>query len=193
MSDPGTPPAPAPTPSGDDNAVIRQMREQIEAANRAAKEAADAKAAIEAQLKEIERRDMDEKTRLQAELQDAQQIAQEVQRLRDENGKFISWAESQYNAKLAAVPEEKRALVQQLSAQGDWAARVSSLDAVAALIGITAAPVQAGTITQPTGGTPPAAAGTTPEPAKPLDINQIERMSLGDAIAARRQMHTRQP
>lgn len=168
-----TPPAPA----GDqDNATIRAMREQIEAANKAAKEAADAKAALEKQLQDIERAKLEENERLKLELADAKKVETEAASLRDELGRYQSTLQAQYEAELAAVPEEKRALVASLSGAGTWPDRVKALQTAKSLLGT--APAAAGTHTEPGTGTPPAPG--TPPPAK-IDPKNPPRLS--DAYA----------
>jgi hypothetical protein len=191
VSDPTPTPVPAPTPSGDDNATIRAMRAQIDAATQAAKDAEEQRKALETKLTELERRDMDEKQRLSAELEDAKKAAADAEKLRNEHGQFVSAFESIYNNRLASVPDEHRSTVEKFSKNGDWQARIEAIDAAMAMLKITPAPVAAGTITQPGGGTPPPTPPETPQPAKPLTPQELRSMSLKSIIEERRK--TTQP
>jgi len=173
----GNPPA---GEKAEDSGAIRAMREQLEAANRQAKAAEEAKAALEARLTEIERKDMDEKQRLAAELEDAKKAAAEAERLRNEHGQFTSTFEKLYNDRLSAIPEEKRADLQAISKSGDWSSRFDALEAGIRLLGVTAVPARGGTTTNPDPATPP-----SPEPPKPLSPSDLARTSMGSVIAAR--------
>jgi hypothetical protein len=175
MSDPVIPPTPAADPG--DNATIKAMREQIDAANKAAKDAADARAVAEKALQDIERAKLEENDRLKLELADAKAASADAATLRDELGRYQSTLQTQYEAELAAVPEEKRAQVASLSSAGSWPDRVKALQTAKSLLG--APPASAGTITNPGGITPPA----TPPPAK-IDLKNPP--SLADAYATTR-------
>jgi hypothetical protein len=131
---------------------------------------------------------MDDKTRMQAELKDAQEKAKDAERLRAENGQFTSAFENLYNSELATLPEDKREAVERLSKSGSWADRVDALRNAKVLIGsLPAPPAVAGTITQPGGGTPPP---TTPEAPKPRTPDEIKRTGLGNLISERRASRT---
>lgn len=187
MSDPVVPPVPAPdNKGGDDNSIIKAMREQIEAANRAAKESAEAKVALENRLTELERKDMDEKTRMAAELEDAKKIAAEVETLRNERGQYISTLESLYTSRLSSVSEELRPKVEALSVAGDWSQRMTALESAIGLIQsvtpASPAPARAGTYTQPPGSPPPAQ-----DQPKPLTPQELRATSLRSIVDVRRQ------
>jgi cell division septum initiation protein DivIVA len=177
MSEPANP-TPAAEPG--ENSTIKHLRETAEAANRAAKEAADRAAAAEAKLTEIERAKLEENERLKLELADARKIEMEAATLRDELGRYQSTLQAQYEAELAAVPEEKRALVAQLSGSGSWPDRVKALQAAKSLAGT--APAAAGTITQPGTGTPPAPGAPPPtklDPKNPPRLTDVFNRSAG--------------
>ncbi len=164
MPDPtpaATNPAPTPAPAADpganpgaqDNATIRQMREQVDAANKAARDAAAERDALQARITERERAEMAEADRLKAELADAQGQVAELAPLRDEHGKFVSAFEALYNDELAAAPEEQRAALGKLSASGSWPDRLEALRTAKGLLP-SATPAAAGSMTNPAGGAP---------------------------------------
>lgn len=110
------------------------MREQVENANKAAKQAAEEAKALKDQLDSIEREKMTEQEKLRADLAIAQERTKELDQLRDENGKFASKLEKLYTDALQDVPEDKRSHVESLSASGTWADRLEALNAAKALI-----------------------------------------------------------
>lgn len=172
MSDP-TPPAPAADPgdqgTAQENATIRQMRAQIEAQTKAAKEASDRANVLQAQLTERERAEMAEIDRLKAEVGDRDKKIGELEPLRDEHGKFVSAFEAIYQNELALVPDDKRAAVETLSKVGSWPERLDALRAAKGLLpsATPAAPAAAGTRTLPAGGAPPPAGDDKPKTMDP--------------------------
>lgn len=151
-----------PAPVEPENATIRAMREQVENANKTAREEREAKAEsdrraaeLEAKLKEVERSQLDETERLRLALADEQKKAAELEPLRDEVGKFASRFQELYEKELATVPDAQRPSVEKLTAGGSWADRYAAIQDAKALI--QPGPIKAGTVTQP-GGTPPAPA-----------------------------------
>lgn len=187
MSDPGIPPVPAPVPPAEvrTDADFARLRIDLENQKKAAQEALDAKTALEARLTELERKDLDEKQRMTLELEDAKKAATEAERLRAENGQFVSALEKLYTDRLAQVPDDKRALVESLSSAGDWATRMTQLESAIGLAGIPATPARAGTFTQPPGSPPP-----PPEAPKPLTPEELRKTSLGSIIGGIRANRT---
>lgn len=133
VPEPVATPVPEPEPPKD-NATIVAMRAQIEAANKAAKEAKERADSLEAQVKERERSEMAEMDRLKAEKADAEAKVSELEAFRNEHGQFASKLEAMYTSQLEAVPEAQRAQVESLSKQGTWADRLEALNAAVALI-----------------------------------------------------------
>lgn len=155
-TDPPTPPTP-PAPAGDqDNATIRQMREQLDAAT--------------AKLKALEREKLTDTERIRAENADLQKQLADLKPIQDEHKKLSGTLEDLYNQELAQVPEEHRERIKRLTSHGGAAERLQNLrDARALIPAAPAPPERAGTPTQPPspgpGGKPPG----TPPPAAPFD------------------------
>lgn len=171
--------------------LLQQMRDQLEAANKQAKAAEESRLAAEAKLTELERRDMDEKQRLAAELADAKKAAEDAARMRDEIGRYTNEFKKTYDSQLAAVPADKRpqidAMLAGLPDSVDWPARLTFLNGAISLIG--SPPTAAGTVTMPGGVTPPPTPTTpeTPQTPAPLTPEQLERTSFSSIMEARRQ------
>lgn len=172
--EPTTPPA-----DPGDNAAIRAMREQIKTLEADARRAKDLETQLseaQSKLTEIERAKLEENERLKLDLADARKAKEETEaaaaQLRDENGRYQSSFQSQYEAELASVDEEKRSTVEELSKTGTWADRYEAIKRAKALI--PAQPAQGGTVTRP--GTTPAT--TTAAVPKPYDPN----LGWGDAL-----------
>lgn len=162
---PATGPTGSSTPPGEPAVnPVKQLRDALDAANKARRDA-------ETRLKEIERAQLTEVERLRAEVA-------ELQPLRDEHGRFASTLESLYGAELDAVPEEKRPQVEALSRSGTWADRLESVRAAKALL------------PEPQGARPTPAAGTVTTPTArgdargnaPLSLDAIRNMSQAEVI-----------
>jgi uncharacterized protein (DUF885 family) len=169
-----TNPNPTPADNPGDNATIRELRAQIDASNKAAREAAEKASQFETKLKEIERAKLDETERLKLEIADRDKQIGDLAPIRDEHGKYVSVLEKLYTDELATVPEEKRAAVETLSKHGTWADRLELLRAARGLVG---APAHgAGTKTNPGGG-----AGD-PEKDKPRTFDPKNPPSWGGVL-----------
>lgn len=133
-----TPVTPEPQDPPKDNSVIQHMRTQIDAANTKAREQEARAAELQTRLDAIEREKMSEADRLRAEADDAKRAAdahsQELERLRDENGRYTSRLETLYTEELQSVPEDKRSQVEALSKSGTWDERLEALRAAKALL-----------------------------------------------------------
>lgn len=160
--------------SGGDNATIRQMRAELDKARAEAAKVAE----LQTKLTDLERRDMDEKQRLAAELADAQKAAAEAAQLRDQFGKFTTNIQAECDAAIAALPDEKRDAITKLTQHVPLDERMSAIRTAAAALNV-GVPQIAGTMTQPVGVHPP-----TPgvEPPKPLTPQEVARMSWRDAL-----------
>lgn len=173
---------PNPVENPPENATIRQMRDQIEASNRRAADAEEARKQAEERATALEREKMDEMERLKAERADAEKRIKELEPIRDEHGKYVSAFQNLYQQELQAVPEEHRARLEKLSGTGTWADRVELLRDAKALISTPAeAPARFGTPTNPPipGATPPPPSAP-PAPASPKDWG---RVSLAEAAS----------
>ena len=161
--------------AGEENSTIRQMREALDGKN---KELDD----LKVQLKEIERKEMDEKTRLQSERDEFEQKAKEADAIRNELGQFQSKFEAMVVAELATIPEEQRPLVERLLGNGSWADRYESLQAARQLVQTStpAPPAKFGTITTPV--VPPATPPQAPA-AQPLSIEDIKNRPLNSFLS----------
>lgn len=167
---PVTPPAPAGDPAA--NAAFAQMRTEL-AALKAEKDA------LAAEKTALERRDMDEKTRLAAELADAQKLAQELAPAKDALGRFQAQIEQACATELASIPEEKRAAIEAVVNQIPLEGRLTAIQSMRSAIGV--APLAAGYVTQPS-ASPAAGLPGGPEAAKPLGIAEIGKLSWSDAL-----------
>jgi flagellar biosynthesis GTPase FlhF len=176
----GTPPVqdpPKPDPSEENNSTIREMRAQVEAANKAAKEAEAARKDLDAKLKEKERAEMDEIERLKSINEEHEAKLKEAEDAKAERDALAATLEQSYKDKLAKVEEDYRANAEALSKHGNWAERIAALDAA---IGLIPKPKSV-----PTGGA--AGSGTTPpegtpgtQPTKePLDLKQFNKPGIG--------------
>jgi protein required for attachment to host cells len=155
------------TKATEDNSTIKAMREAHD-------KVAEENKSLKAQLTDLERKEMDEKARLTAERDEAREKAAEADKLRAENGQFASKFETLYGHELLGVPEEKRAQVQTLTANGSWADRYEAIKSAKQLITV-AAPTVIGTLSNPPGAPvvqPPAA--PPPQPA-PFDLEKIKQ------------------
>lgn len=170
---PAPAPQPEPIPEKVDNAAFARLRTEAAQAKTRADE-------LESRLKEIERAEMDEKTRLQAELDDAQKAAGDAEKLRNQLGQFTTKLEAEYETAVAALPEDKREAVKALTLHVPLEERLAAVRSAATLIG--APPTSAGTKTNPGTGVPPAPGA--PDPAKPLEVKDIDRMSFAEALKA---------
>lgn len=161
------PPATTPAPP-EESPAIRQIRadhDRIAAELKAAKAESEA---LKGQITAAERAKMDEIDRIKAEKADLETKAAEADRLRDENGKFMSQFEAQTKAKIDALPENVREEARQAAEKmGSWADR---FDLVSAFERTVAAikPVSAGTNVQPTTAAVPG--GGTTDPAAPTRL-----------------------
>jgi len=161
-------PQPQPVP---DNAAWAKLRNEAAEAKRVAAEA-------EARLKELERRDMDEKQRLAAELADAQKAAAEAAQLRDQFGKFTTNIQAECESAIAALPEDKREAIAKLTQHVPLDERMSAIRTAATALNV-GVPQVAGTMTQPGGVHAPTPGA---EPPKPLTPQDVQRMSWRDAL-----------
>lgn len=196
MSDSTTPETPTPaatTPNpGDTDSTPRELRAQIEAANRRAreateklaaterlaKEASDARDALQTRLTEREQAEMAEIDRLKAQLTDRDAKVAQLEPIRDEHGRYASAFEGMYKAELDALPEDKREVISSLSATGAWPDRLESLRKAKGLLPSAPPPppTQAGTVTQPPGGVPTQPGAPTPsklDPKNPPQWGQV--------------------
>lgn len=130
------PPTPAdpPQPNPENTSTIQAMRAKIDEANRLAKEKEQEAATLKAQLDEIEKAKLSEIERLKLERDEASQKLSELDRIRDENGRYTSTFEKLYQDTLQTVPEDKRADIETLTAQGTWADRYTAIQAAVKLL-----------------------------------------------------------
>jgi hypothetical protein len=173
MSDPITPPPSAGDPT--ENSTIRQMREALEASQRASRE-------MEDRLKTFEREKLSETERIRAEADDTRTkltaAEGELTRLRDENGRYVSAVQSTIDAELATVPEDKRAVVETLAASASTPdQKLAAIRAAKILIG--APPVVAGTPSNPGRATP------VIEPPAPQAFDPLHPPSLAGVFGRR--------
>jgi hypothetical protein len=141
---------------------VRQLREQLDAEKKA-------RQAAEARAKDLEREKLSESERLRAE-------NDELRPIRDEHGRFAATLQSLYEEELAQVPEDKRQMVETLSADGPWDRRLTQLRAARRLIPAEAPPKE------------PKPAGTTTNPSSrsgapaPLTMEEIRNMGVEEAM-----------
>lgn len=170
---PVTPPAPAGEPAA--NAAFAQMRTEL-AALKAQNEA------LAAEKTALERKDMDEKTRLQAERDDLDKKVRDLEPLRDELGRYTSEIEKACDNALNAIPEEKRAAIKAVTDQIPLDGRLTAIQTMTAAIGV--APISGGTVTQP-GFNPNAGLPGAPEDAKPLENKELQALPWKVAVMSR--------
>lgn len=158
-----------------ENSTIKHLRETTEKALSDKAEADRLLAEATAKLTEIERSKLEESERLKLELKDATEKAQEVERLRDANGRYTSTFKTMYEGLLQSVPEAQRPILEQLTKSEDYAEAVQKLQSAMVLIPQNPnAPRPLGTPTSPTipGVTPPPP--VTPPPARdPKDWGKV--------------------
>ena len=149
-------PAPAPAP---DNAVIRQMRAELDAKNAEIRKFHEEK-------QEAERSRMDEIERLKLEKKELEAKVVEDEKLRNEVGQYQSKFQSLYETALAAAPEDKRPALEDLTSNGSWPDRYEQLMKAKALVGIIQ-PAVAGTPTEPAAVVRPANVAAPFDPKNP--------------------------
>lgn len=178
------------TPPGGEtpeNATIRQMREQIATEKRRADENAQ-------KLTDIERGKLADTERLTLELADRDKKLTELGAKASKVDQYETAFQTLYTQELAGVPEAARASVERLSKAGDWNQRLDALrDARGLLAPAAPVPPVAGTITQPTGGTPaPTPAAPNLQPAKPLTAEELRATDFGQILKNRPVVKTTQ-
>ena len=135
--------------------------------------------AIQAKLTEAERKDMDEKTRLTAELDDARKAHAELSGVKESIAKFQSQLESACTNELNSIPAEKRAAIEAVVSQIPLDARLTAIQNMKAVVGPSV--ISGGTITQP-GVSPNGGLPGSPETAKPLTPDELKKMAWGSAV-----------
>jgi hypothetical protein len=171
-ADPGVVPPPAPTGDPAANAAFAQMRTEL-AALKAERET------LLADKTALERKDMDEKTRIEAERNDALKKVQELEPLRDAHGKFVTQLETACANELAQIPEDKRAAIEAVVSQIPLEGRLTAIQSMRSAIG--APPVSSGTVTQP-GGNPAAGLPGGPDAPKPIEAKDLGKLGWSDAL-----------
>lgn len=164
-----TAPAPAPDPLA--NAAFAEMRTKLATAEREKTELAE-------RLTALERKDMDEKQRTSAELEDAKKIVQELSPIKDAHAKIVLGVETACANAIQALPEDKRATIDLLTKHVPLEDRMQAIQQAAAAFG--PAPITAGTPTAP-GGAPNSGLPGAALAAKPLDVKDLGRLSWADA------------
>lgn len=154
--EPTAPVAPAPV---QDNAVIRQMRAELEAKNTEIRKFQEAQ-------QEAERSRMDEIERLKLEKKDLELKVAEDEKLRNEVGQYQSKFQSLYEQALATAPEDKQEALKDLTSSGAWPDRYEQLMKAKALVGAVQ-PAVAGTPTEPAAVVRPANVAAPFDPKNP--------------------------
>jgi hypothetical protein len=174
ITDPGSIPGVVPpaAPAPNDAAFARLRTEAAEAQKRAD--------ALDAKLKDIERGQMDEKTRLESELNEARSKIGQVEQLQADHGKYVAAMKAECDATLATIPDEdKRKTIAGIVEHVPLDQRLSAIRNACQAIGV--GPIKVGTHTQP-GNEPPPAPGPQ-EGAKPLTVEQLGKTGWGNAFA----------
>lgn len=151
---------PPPEPAVD-NAAFAAMRTALAAQTAKAAALETEKAETAAKLKAFE-------DASKSELERLTERANEADRLRDENGKYVSATQKLYEDALAGIPEDKRELVAGLSATGNYAERYNALQAATKLMGTAPPPTNVGTGAAPTRGTAPMTQTDLPKTAEEI-------------------------
>ena len=168
-------PTPAPAPDPAANAAFAEMRTKLAAAEKEKTELAE-------RLTALERKDMDEKTRMAAELADAKKIAEDLTPLRDAHGRFQAQLEQACANEIAAIPEDKRAAVEDVVKHIPLENRLTAIQSMRTVAG--SPPVSGGTITQPS-ASPNGGMPGSPEDAKPLTNQELQKAGWKETIMAR--------
>jgi hypothetical protein len=161
------------TKTGEDNSTIQSLRQHAKDLETQLKAKDDA-------IKDLERKEMDEKTRLSTERDEALEKAKDAESIRNELGQFQSKFEQMVAGELATVAEEQRPFVEKLLGNGTWADKYEALQAAKQLVASQHVPKQLGTITQPTGVGPVQPAPVT---AQPFDLNRFKKEGLGSLLS----------
>jgi hypothetical protein len=168
-------------PAGEtaENSTIRQLRQAQADEKKRGDDLAE-------KLTTIERGKLADTERLTLELADRDKKLTDLGAKAGKLDRYEQAFQAQYQRELAAIPEAQRAAVERLSSTGDWNDRAEALQTAKGLL-VPAAPVPpaGGTVTQPSGGTPPAPPAPGAMPAKPLTPAEMRNFSLGDAVKAR--------
>lgn len=175
------PEEPITPPAGEtaENSTIRQLREAQATEKRRADDLAE-------KLTTIERGKLADTERLTLELADRDRKLTDLGAKAGKLDRYEQAFQAQYQRELAAIPEAQRAAVERLSSAGDWNDRAEALQtAKGLLVRADTAPAAGGTVTQPSGGAPPAPLNPGAVPAKPLTPAEMRNFSLGDAVKAR--------
>jgi hypothetical protein len=178
------------SPSNGDNSVIRTLREEINTLK-------SEREAFKTKLTEVEREKMGELQRLQAERDDALNLAKDYEgtkqnlgKLSEEKQNLVKFIDQQYHNKLEALPEDRREKIKQLTyADNDPIASLSKLEAAIELLGGDDG--KAGTVTNPASNRPPAM-GKPDTKIDPLKIGWGDALTpSSDLISQRNQMNRR--
>lgn len=170
---PVAPPAPAPAPPSDkDNAAFAEMRTKLATSEREKQELAD-------RLTALERKDMDDKQRLEAERNDLTKKVQELTPLQEQHAKIVQGVQKACEDAIAALPQDKQETIKALTQHAPLEERLAAIQAAARAIG--AAPISSGTITQP-GGNPASGLPGGPEAPKPVEAKDLGKFSWTKAM-----------
>ena len=171
---------------GEDNSVIRSLREEIRKRDEALREAEGLKSKaaeseqLRAKLTEIERAKLDEIDRLKAEREDLLGFKTKAEALQGETAKYETAFRNLYDAEMASLPESAREKVAKLSSTGSYAERLDALRTAKDLI-VPAVIRSAGTVTQPA---QPGSVSHVAEPKASMPPSQWGGISLRDSLVS---------
>jgi len=155
-----------------ENSTIKELREALEAAQNDAKKYKEDLGRINGELEALKRSQMGDIERLQAEREDlAKQVRELTTKLEsinpvvDRNKTLSEFISSQFESRINALPEDKRAGVRELAfVDGDPVASLSKLESAFKTFGL--ADINAGSITNPTKTDPSANPDSKLDPKK---------------------------
>ena len=138
MSDPVVPPVDQATPQPD-NGVIRQIRAQLDEVTTALKGKDASNIALTAELESLKLEKLSEIDKLRAENGSFQEKLQ-VATSKAESAAVLEEAiKTIYDSRIATAPEDKRAMLETISAAGDWPSRLKALEVGMQLAGAATA------------------------------------------------------
>lgn len=145
----------------EENSTIKELRARIDTLNATVTTNETEKVALAAKVTELERAKLDETERLRQENADLATKATAGEVAVGQVASYQELFKTEWEALIAAAPEDKRATLTQISSHGDWPERIRCLKAGLSLGNLPIPGVTIGSITQPV---PPATAPPSPTP-----------------------------
>ena len=200
---PAAPAKPAPAAPGD-NSTIRTMREAMSAKDTENAELQRQLAEAQGKVTDADRKDMADLERTTAERDDALDKLKGHEDAKTELAALSASMEATYKSALEAVDEKHRENVETLSKEGNWADRLTKLNAAIAILPTPQSVGSSGSPSAPAAPEPAPSGGApaAPEPLGPEGLKEIAKqdgsigrylMPRADVAAARAKLSGNNP